>query len=830
VGGGRGAIVSFEIIVQIRQAAIESILRAQHRHGVMNHTRTISSGTGVAQVILGAPRLRLLPSAGAMSEILAMLDFRTILSRFGAGSAEVATSEVIGVSVHTSTQFETGQNPTSYQSGLKLLLGWHADASDVTGPSGIEPSAGAISAILEAMPEWHDTFPIPELSSVSPSLHGCTRRGVAVGDAVTLIAHRVLTETVDSEPVLAVGINLTGFEPGSLADLSSRWVTHDWAVVLSSDFVLSSVECALQDFLGGLPPPNGARAISFRENPDVTLDRLAFHFAGGGIHFDGHFSVPHANADFSFDMMVRLQGDAIALELENFSIENIHHDLIGFVVNLFRDFDGEIRRGLTSVLQANVGGSLGGFFSQNLLSRFASGGPLERVHLSPLLASLAVVPEGLLIHGLLSIPDQTADPVVQFSLTELGSVRSTSTRTDFGTAAPREHLQLGSSPSDTFARSARTAFHSLTPGGGSLPSLRAGEISQGLAASVRDRSAQLPLAVGGDTNQGSVLHPSELRWLVLLDGSTCWSPGGDCVGYQWIFGDGDSETSFGPAARAVTRHAFRAGFQAVTLRVWNAAGHVATASQQITLGAVRLRHLVQDSAIAWVVCTTDNPLSLRFLVDHAGEPVPSARVVVRGDGWSRLAVTDGDGIAAFEPIDLSRLHALPGEGRVQEHVAGRLHVDASRTGYMDALQQHVVIYDCRTELAPDHVDALRERLVDIFRGWGRGLPGSPGPAPAEAFGLSGLTQLDLSRAVEIVAELGVLANGSSLTTRQSNASSFVAAKIAPSVPGAAQFAIRESIASDLGRARSENQARDLLAEMGLAFMISPMRDGGPSVA
>lgn len=830
-------MTGFEVTIQIQESALERVLRAQHTRGIMSHKRAVMDGRRQASLQLGRPSLSLIPSSGPTAELAATIDFQALFTDFAVDARSSINSEVLTITVHTSTQVENGLNPTPYLPGLGLSLNWVAQSGDITTSSGAPPSADTVLETLRMIGSWQDAFPIPEI------------RGSASLPGISSISHRVLESPVTGEPLLVVGLNTEG-NVGTPDELADSSVTSDWAVKLSAAFVLSVVERTLRQKYPDLPPPHGAGVISFDEG---VVDRLDFTFADGHIHFEGRVSASHATADFRFNAVLELLGNEIVVSLRDFEVTNIDLDFVASFLNLITtgDVAEKVREAVLAGLKSeNVGAGFSDFFSEDLLSKFASGGPFAALQIAPELSRLDTLADGILLHGRLRVPQQSAAPVAKFSMvTRLPFVpegQVTTTRTDLGRP---NVMRTGTSGSGTLADSRKGLFgsgvkkglsspdRSTSPSSGatpesvqqSSPGRTSVEFRDGAFRTARGnptvRTHSIPRQSGPSTridlglqNQitasfkppaGSPeLNPGPPNRLVLLDGTASWAPGGDLVSYRWDFGNGETETTSGPRTRAVTRHAFSSGYHVVSLTVTDASGGTKTVGLPLVLGQLTLEHLVHDSP-AWQACRGEGSISLEFIVKEEGVRVKDATVTVAGLGWSAQGETDANGIATIS-VDLQQNPPNPPE-ITSPFAVGKLTVTASKMGFMET--SHLVwIYNCDVESfdptkRPTRPDDLHRELVALI-----GNEKTVGPR-----GQMGTPQLDgrpdrvvetlrLSRAIQIVAELQLLARS--------------ATKYSAVTSGAKKPSLWQThVADDSKAVNIAEEARSVLERLGMKSLI-----------
>lgn len=778
---------NYDVVVQVRQSAIESVLRAQHANGVMDHARSLVDQTGASRLSLGAPRLALEPSpADGEPTIRASLGFRALYADVGPNFSS-AVSRPLHLAVQASVAAEPQANPFRIADVARLRLKWDLATNNVVEVNGLPPSPTVTNRVTRMMNGWTGTYPLPDVSGLD----------------VQWMGHKVVMHQT-GEPSLAIGLSGDPATP-TFPPLSAP--IHDWSIQLSSAFLLARVEDGLRAFFAGsLPPPHGPEPVELAGQEMTWLD---FSWDGAKIRVQTLLEVPGATVDLRFAIELSLASGDIRATVTDIEA-SIDYDLLGAVLNAlsFGAIESLIREKIEGALRSDgIAGGFGGLFSERLLSTFASGGLLGRVRVEPRIVGLRAGQSGLTLDGTLQLPSASYSPQASLQVSVLppvdpavlaGQVDRTpvqeaavSSGPSFARGPGAAVASTGGPSTTSMARGSQISIGRSATGAPSLAStpsepvrttirtetaspLRRSTPALGLGRPTLGPAFALPtsgVTLAASPHTGISLNPGRgssrtasprWKWPVLLDASRSWSPGADIARVQWNFGDGSQAVGVGVGMRSLALHQYPAGSYAASVTIVDSQGRTSTAQQRIAVGGLSIRHLPEPEGLAWHLCHT-GMAKIRIAVTTDATPVSGATLELKGDGWSEVATTDSSGFGEFS-IDLSAADLIP-PVRTSPILVGNLKVTAQRTGFVPASEQLLWVVDCTIDAVanfpPADVFAMGSELEAILRGPLAGDPagGRAGQIPGAGPRGSGpeVGGAPLSRALDIVADLRAIA-------------------------------------------------------------------------
>jgi hypothetical protein len=209
---------------------------------------------------------------------------------------------------------------------------------------------------------------------------------------------------------------------------------------------------------------------------------------------------------------------------------------------------------------------------------------------------------------------------------------------------------------------------------------------------------------------------------LVLGAAGSWSPGGDIARIEWRPGDGTSIVSHDAQCCFAAAHVYSSpGRYDVALEVRDAVGRVARVDQSVEVGILRL-HLdraVSSTPSAWHVCATPGSTAmLDVVVTSSATRLRGITVTLRGNGWSRSAVTDARGVAhILVDVDQVTQAAVAGGTRPPLFSLGGLDVEVEATGCTGA-QARVWLVDCAARAAlRDEARNLRDQWLRRWAGY-----------------------------------------------------------------------------------------------------------------
>jgi hypothetical protein len=627
----------FDAVVLLRQSALGRLLCGMHTTGAIYHAAAHIHGGKRLDAQVGAPALSvttaLLPDGRARALVKSRLNCRL---RPAAQPGELGVVAVVDVTARATIDLPGG-DPAPVGWGSQVVITWdETTASDIVvhGVSGA-PAGDLTAAILDFVRLRRLAFGFP---AVGP------RR-----QAIESAALRFVPGAGSLEPALAIGLNFRAGLRGARAALPPSVARSDWALVLSSEYVIETILDRLRQELGRVPPPHGTGPIVLSEGDVCTLqapllgcldtarqrvllDGLELTLEPGGVVIAAQVSqrtdawyVPDVSA--SVRIVARLVLDPTTQRL-TVVVDPPSVQLQQWYAQVFNVLSsGTLERavgdGVRTVLASDLpGGVLSGLISSDALQPIVSLGGAAQVPVGVVAESIEVTTGGIVLHG---------------------------------------HLVVGGSASQPVAELV------------AIPS----------AASARTR---------------------------ILHAAGAWAPGNRIVAYQWTFGDGQSASSSGTAARVATTHAYATGgtYQAC-VRVEDEVGRTATKCLTVRPGVLVLQHEVAAGAFtaAWQLCDGPEVQTCLFRVSDELAPVNGAEVVVSTQTWSDRGITGPDGLVAFD-LDPARFDRLVLRTQGRPLAAGWVRVEASKPGY-DTAHETLWLVSCTGAVIGDIVSA-RDRV------------------------------------------------------------------------------------------------------------------------
>lgn len=462
----------FDVLVEVRAAVVQAIVRAQHARQVLRHRMFDTRDDSRVELTFGAPTLREIRPPDLAGRVRAVLDYRIVYHRRVLHApADEGLSRVVDVGIQVALG-PVGGNPASIAGGATLDIDWNG----TTAPDIVvyEDDAGVAATIR------------------SDILAILTREGrsridlgpIDVGpDRVLYAGLRGMTPA----GTLMIACNVSLGRQGDLAALSSSFVANDYAIVIGREYLDVQLVRALRSAMGGLPGPRGAGSVLLerdiicafdtpfgcvdRAERRVTLERLDWSLNSGLLVLTGRLRqevdsawVPNVDADFRAE--ARLSLDASGQLAISTTITRI--EVSGFAESLDSLMGGAVRRGVEDALRTafatQVSGALSSaWFGEAPLTLLAwlrrDDGPVVTARTT----SIEVRPDVVVLHGALAVPTATVPPLVELAVVRVPGTINRRMVSATGTWAPSGvvseiHFDVGGTSVETSGTTLRSTL------------------------------------------------------------------------------------------------------------------------------------------------------------------------------------------------------------------------------------------------------------------------------------------------------------------------------------------------------------------------------------
>ena len=635
----------FDIVVQVSEPCLQNIFKAMHVSGTFSHIFTGCFEDRFTTVVISSPTVTLTGDLQPDGTIKALASARVL---YHSRKASDATDHgrpgaaVVNANVHLHL---TNRGDPALLDDCFLDVAWsatHASDLNVHSPLGPVVEYEIRNVLLDLITKnarWQ--YPIPDVNFDGLSFNTGALRFLKNGQR--------------SAAVLA--LNQGNALKGSQTELSSVFVSRDWAVGLNSDFLSDKIAKEISEQLGGMPAPRGSHRLVLSDsiicvipNPlpfgdrclgnarqQVFLDSLNWTFAEGKISFSGEFSqetnsflIPKVSAAFQFDVLLSILGDGSISTLFTTPAIQIHEWYANFVNTVTR---GEIGRAISAALNTALNYALksDGIIDVNKIKEFTSIGLAFQLDLGMQVQSLNIHDFGIVIEGSLDAGPTSARPIAAFQVLESASNNAT----------------------------------------------------------------------------------------FLFNAQSSWCPGSHPASFHWDFGDGNSLTSAGANETFITYHTYSPGKYRVCLTVTDTLGMSTTTCQEITVGELELSSSapVSINMNDWFVCAGSESFTFAFFLSSNNQPVENVHVTLASNSLTLSGHSDVDGRVQF--LNIPETSFDMAIRKPDLFYKGALRIQYAKPGYSQGTQS-IFLKDCaesdkfHRKLAEllDHVKSLPTKAIN----------------------------------------------------------------------------------------------------------------------
>lgn len=571
----------FDLVLQVNESTIDRLLKSQHCAGVMGHFHVRIHGGKRISLQVGRPRLTLLtelqPDQRARAELMLRIHAN---SRSESNNAEKGSGAVADVSIRAVISFLDDADPVVLGTETSVLLvDWsETREEDITVYGADHETRQEIKCALFGF-----------ISDVGPVRVGIPAVSLSSG-TIGSGSFRFLEDSSGGSPVVTIGLNVGSQVKGARAGLQQAVVQNDWALALSSQFVLNSIKAAMRQQLGDrLPPPHGSGPVViseemvclletpvgcassamqsvFLDSFDVQLQTGAIVFAGSLRQTTDSIFVPDVTASFEASATVTVgQNQTLEIDLADPAIE-----LQEWYAQIADFFSGAsiqetVRDGVRDAISsAAAGNELTSIFSSALLREISRLGINVDIEMTSEAVAIEIREDAIVVHGQLLTPSSCASPSAGFA----------------------------------------------------------------------------------------VLAGEESSTHMIFDGASSWAPGGNIIQYHWDFGDGATEATSGTQLRIAADHHYTSGVYSACLTVMDDRGITDTFCQTVRPGILVVRRVSNSRDIRngreWDVCEEDEPYRVKLQVFRYTSPAKGVDVTITCAGRTLEEKTGGAGLVSFE--------------------------------------------------------------------------------------------------------------------------------------------------------------------------------------
>lgn len=410
-----GSLVdNFDMVVQIKKKPLAQIFQAQHCIGIALHKVVRQFREKRVDLVINSSKITLETTSNG---VRARAKYRVFYhSRMLYDEDDVGTGAVADINVRYKLSLSTG-NPSLLSNTSFLMDPGETTPNDITvyGVS-VDVENEVKDTLMAFLPAIRGEFNIP---SIGPT-----------DQRIGYLGFRFL-----SNNVLAAGMNVGNTVKGSLAGLQTIFVTKDWALAYSADYVLKEINNGLRSaFDNSPPPPLGDSPVrlynvctirvgdSCWNHQIAELSRLVVSLESGSIVFTGRIKVRNTGAlipDFTVNFKVKATAYIGANQSLQVTVGEAEVDIKEWYANVIDTILGGlikdiVRNSVKSVAQSYQG-EVTSFFSSQILSDLASVDSAEHLEITSTAETAQILSEAMIIHGTLSVSDTNAPPIVAFT-------------------------------------------------------------------------------------------------------------------------------------------------------------------------------------------------------------------------------------------------------------------------------------------------------------------------------------------------------------------------------------------------------------------------------
>ena len=611
----------FDLAVQLTAPTMQRIVEGMHGADIFRHLFVRVYHNRNVELIMNCPQIFLIPAAAPDNIGRATATGRVLYHSRNINDPTDPGLSVIADVIVRAKLFLTNGDPAPLNADTYLVADWsETTAADINVYSGdLSVVSEVQGALLDFIASQGGSYPVPPIGTAQPIGSLAFQFIQSYGNWAT------------------VGLNVGANIKGTKIQLQTPFVQsdEDWALAMSSDYVVNQILSALTTQLGSLPPPYGPNHVLLSDaticlipNPfggciasadqKFYLESLNIALQNGQIAIAGTLSQTTyaivsitVTADFQAfatlsigpNQSLQLDVSQPALQLQQWYAQLLNALLGGA-------FTTAIANGIQAALQSSGGVALSGVFSVNTLESITSLGGTERVDMLVTVDSVYVTPDAIITQGSLDVQGLNVSPVA-----DVVAIRG-------ATALALNLNALGS-----------------------------------------------------------------------------WSPAHHATSFLWDFGDGSPQFQSSDTVPAVAvSHAWPApGLYAVNLVVSNEVGAASSIQLIVKPGILELlAPQANNLAGPWAVCSQPGEFPVTFTVLASGYPAPDASVVIRTSTTPyKYATADTNqlGQATFSVND-AMFTAPPPPGSAANIVGGML-VNAFCRDYQWAWN-YLWLWDCIT--------------------------------------------------------------------------------------------------------------------------------------
>jgi hypothetical protein len=394
----------FHAVVQIDQSALQRIATAMHRAGPAEHVGLHTTATTLIELLFNAPALAL-DSLGPPGEIRARSTSRVLYhERPLSAPADLGINAVCDVAVRTTLRL-AGGDPAPVSINTNIEEDWTA-----TTANDIVVHAAAAGSTIQ--------------SNVLDFIHqhrGLLELDFLAGAGISQMGMRVL-DRGSRTPVAAIGLNFSPVVGTTSANLVTSFCQTDWALAISTDYLVGLMIAQLDGELGGLPPPHGGAPVLLQDDGTerVFLDEFVIVPSNGSILLSGvvrrvgpgPFGTVTANWTSTVTLSLG-QGQTIVATASQPAVQlNEWYAVVGNWITGQR-----IERIVSGNIAAQLSGGVGNLgantFLANTIGRIATAGLTRNVPIDVRAINIDTQPDAVIVHGSVGFSTPLPGPQAQ---------------------------------------------------------------------------------------------------------------------------------------------------------------------------------------------------------------------------------------------------------------------------------------------------------------------------------------------------------------------------------------------------------------------------------